>query len=85
MYFPKLYFKTPFIEEKIKLNNKTYLVNTRIDIIIYNLKEDEHCAVISKDIVFRNGHSETVLLKYINNVKRYDDVLDLVDEFMSKL
>ena len=80
--FPRLYMKTPMVEETLKLKDGVYLVNSRIEICVYKKSKDEYCSVISKDIVFSDGYTKTVLLKYIENAKTYDDVLDLTDDFM---
>ena len=80
--FPRLYMKTPMVEETLKLKDGVYLVNSRIEICVYKKSENEYCSVISKDIVFSDGYTKTVLLKYIENAKTYDDVLDLTDDFM---
>lgn len=80
--FPKLYMKTPMIEEELEIKDEVYLINSRIEICVYKKSNDNYCSVISKDIVFSDGYTETVLLKYIENAKSYDDVLDLTDDFM---
>ena len=85
MYFPILHYKTPLSEEKLKVDNKYYLVNTRIEICIYKLAEDNFCSVISKDIIFNDGYCKTVLLDYISNKKTYDDVFDFTTAKMKKL
>ena len=82
--FPSLYMKTPMVEETLKLKDGVYLVNSRIEICVYKKSKDKYCSVISKDIVFSDGYTETVLLKYIENAKTYDDVLDLTDDFMDE-
>ena len=82
--FPKMYLKTPLVEEKIKIKDRIYLVNTRIEICIYKKEKDNYCSVISKTIVYNDGYEESVLLKYIDKVKNYDDVVDLTDNFMNE-
>lgn len=85
IHFPKMYLKTPMIEESLSLKDGVYLVNSRIEICVYQKAKDNYCSVITKDILFANGQWETILLKYINNIKNYDDVLDLTDEFMESI
>lgn len=82
MHFPILYLKTPMIEEKIQQGKRFYIVKTKLEAMVYKIKEDDYRAVITKDIVFNNNHSETVLLKYINGMKSCEDTIDLVDDFM---
>lgn len=82
VHFPKMYLKTPMIEESLSLKDGVYLVNSRIEICVYQKAKDNYCSIISKDIVFSDGYTETMLLKYIENAKTYDDVLDLTDDFM---
>jgi len=84
VHFPKLWLKTPMIEETIKLEDGIYLVNSRIEICVYKKAKDNYCSVISKDIIYDDGYEESVLLKYIENIKNYDDVLDLTDDFMEE-
>ena len=81
MYIPSLYLKTPIVEEKIKQDENFYIVNTRIEIVVYKTNKDDYCAVISKDIMFEN-FTESILLKYIKDIKYYDEILDLIDDFM---
>ena len=38
--FPKLHMKTPLIEQTIRIKDKVYLVNTRIDICVYKKAKD---------------------------------------------
>lgn len=83
--FPRCYIKTPMIEETLKLKDGVYLVNSRIEICVYQKTKDNYCSVISKDIVFSDGYTETILLKYIEGVKSYNDVLDLTDDFMESI
>ena len=40
MVFPILHYKTPLEEKKIKYDGKFYLVNTRVEICIYKIKEE---------------------------------------------
>ena len=82
--FPKLYLKTPMIEESISLKNGVFLADTRIEVCVYQKADKNYCSVITKDLNFKNGYSETILLKYIDNVQSYDDVLDLTDDFMDE-
>ena len=82
--FPQVYMKTPLIEESISLKNGVYLADTRIEIVIYQKSNKKYCSVITKDINFKNGRSQTILLKYFNDIDDYDDVLDLTDEYMEK-
>lgn len=82
--FPQVYMKTPLIEESISLKNGVYLADTRIEIVIYQKSNKKYCSVITKDINFKNGRSQTILLKYFNDIDDYDDCLDLTDDFMDK-
>lgn len=85
MKFPLLYMKTPTIEEKIKWKEKIYIVNSKIEICIYKIDTENYCGVISKDLIFQNGNIESVLLKYIQKEKSYNDVIDLTDNFLEKI
>lgn len=85
VHFPKMYLKTPMIEESLSLKDGVYLVNSRIEICVYQKAKDNYCSVISKDIVFSDGYTKTILLKYIEGVKSYNDILDLTDDFMESL
>lgn len=85
MIFPILHYKTPLEEKKIKYNGKFYLVNTRIEICIYKIEKENYCSVISRDIIFSNEKSETILLNYIHDKKTYEDVFDFTTAFMDTL
>lgn len=85
MIFPLLYMNTPLIEEKIKWQDKIYLVHSKIDVCIYKIDTENYCGVISKELIFTNGKKENVLLKYISKMKTYNDVIDLTDEFLKKI
>ena len=79
---PLMYLKTPLIEEKVRIDDEYYLVDTRIEVSVYEKSDKNFCSIITKDWLYKDGKKEIELLEYIDNVSSFDDVMDLTDNFM---
>ena len=80
---PYLYMKTPIQLEYIKDDKEDYEyeVQTYIETCAY--KDDKlFNIVISKNVLFDDGHEETFLLKYAKGLKDLDEIEDLCDEII---
>ena len=79
---PNMYMKTPLSEESIQVDDETCIVHTKIDISIYKIGENNYSSVISKDFVFSDGYTESILLEYFTNIRTMDEILDMTDSFL---
>ena len=52
---PLMYLKTPLISEKIMINDGYCMVDTRIEVSVYEKSDKNFCSIITKDWLYKDG------------------------------
>lgn len=80
MLLPLMRFRTLPKQEEIKCGKSCSVV---LDVSVYSKSDNEFCGVILRDAMYEDGFVKTSLLKYIMNVNSYDEILDIIDDFLN--